>query len=111
MSVIEAPLTTETVTKRDVLHRAADIIEEFGWIQCSFRTNEKGDVVADPMKAVRFCALGAMGRACLDFGLEYRDRERFYGNPPFRSWMCFNDERGRTAQEVVAALREEAERA
>ena len=102
--------TEREVTKRDVLHRAADLLEEFGWCQFSFGQTENGDpALAGGREAVRFCALGAMGRACRDLGLDYGDRCKFYGSRGV-GWMRFNDTYGRTAQEVVAALREEAER-
>lgn len=113
MSIVERErVETEVapVTAKDVLHRTADLLEEFGWVQCSFGQDALGNEVSPTSPHVdRFCVLGAMGRACVDLGLDYGDREGFYGkNPPSGHWMAFNDAKGRTKAEVVSELRARA---
>jgi hypothetical protein len=91
----------ERPTVRDVLHRAADLLEEFGW--CQGRAGSKADGA--------MCAGGAVIEAVADFrnGPNFwttwsRFCEKYRGT----SW---NDAPGRTKEEVVTALREAAERA
>lgn len=112
MSVIEREERVE-VTTADVLNRAADLLEEFGWCQQAEARNYKGvgGDALDPDVA-RFCIYGALRRAGIDLGAP-----RYFG------WDCWdamglegapgpwNDEPGRTKAEVVAALRSAAEKA
>ena len=121
MGVIEAPQQTPPIeapapTKRDVLHRAADLLEEFGWCRFNFGSNAEGDALAsDDPRADRFCLLGALSRACLDLGLSYADRSRFYPELSAvigdRHPMMFNDSVAKDKNEVVAVLRKAADRA
>jgi hypothetical protein len=98
---IEAPQVEREVTEADVLHRAADLLEEFGWCQVKWGSKEDG----------YFCAHGALMAAATDLGLgcgpvfgkaEQRIRE-LHG-----SILGWNDQLGRTKEEVVAGLREAA---
>jgi hypothetical protein len=118
MSVIERERVEEkTVTKADVLHRAADLLEEFGWcrsVSARTATGEGTSVCAQD--AVQFCMLGAVHRAALDLGLDWPRPKGWKDWPPYKArdylglgWT-FNDDPGRTKAEVVAKLREEAER-
>lgn len=113
MSVIEE--RTETValpvTRRDVLHRAADILEEWGWKQRAS--------VWDGMTHRATCLLGAVHLATIDLqgrgGRSYisplcdtsKALDGAFGAPQ-QAWR-WNDEPGRTKAEVVALLREAAE--
>ena len=91
MSVIEAP----SVTTREVYLRAADLIEERGWCQGKFGTDD------------RLCILGAI------FAAE-REWHRSIGLDALRMVIGrdvivpWNDQEGRTQEEVVSALREAA---
>lgn len=98
--------TAEPVTTADVLHRAADLLEEFDWCQGNLGRNGA------------YCAMGAIGavvdRANLSPGEWYVALDvASFGLPasgtkhPLAHW---NDEPGRTKAEVVARLREAAER-
>lgn len=108
-------------TKRDVLHRAADLLGEFGWWQggyCPGGNLESAD---------RFCAAGAIRRSIADFrgvnaGLIsgndplLRECLSALGMNPYNgigttTVADWNDKPGRTKAEVVARLREAAERA
>jgi hypothetical protein len=105
--------TTREVTTREVLHRAADLLEEFGWCQ--------GQLFSRGRRA--YCVIGATARAAHDLGYEgdwtggygfVRDR---VGADLLRAvsggWFSgdWNDEPDRTKAEVVAKLREAAEAA
>ena len=129
MSVIEAPQRedgppqppppeTKEPTKRDVLHRAADLLEEFGWCQGI------GGMPGSSRHEGRFCYLGAVARASYDFGAEpsldpYRDAAEVLGliydwgrrGCAVAKTFDWNDDTARTRQEVVARLRAEAEAA
>jgi hypothetical protein len=113
MSVIEvrkpAEVTVE-VTRRDVLHRAADLIEEFGWRpgagSFAWHLREKT------------CLLGAVSRARWDFGdvcppnmsrydFGFAPLSPAFANANFA--FAWNDASGRTKAEVVALLRAEAD--
>jgi hypothetical protein len=104
----EAPQVTPKVTVRDVLHRAADLIEEFGWAQ---------GYAASFSKPGPFCAGTALMEAADDLGIGGRsifDTEAYNNlGAPFGvnctvpSW---NDRPGRTKGEVITLLREAAER-
>jgi hypothetical protein len=90
------PVRTEPTTA-DVLERAADIIEEVGWIQGEYGDASKG-----------LCILGAIGMAWRSFGGSFRavpDSHALLGLPNAAVW---NDARGRTKQQVVRRLREAA---
>lgn len=86
------------VTRREVLHRAADLLEEFGWGQGYYGSKKEG----------WFCAIGAIDAAADDLGYPNADEATM----PMYAWGSvtqFNDAPGRTKAEVVARLREAAE--
>lgn len=92
-----------TVTKKDVLHRAADLLGEFAWCQHEGGSKEEG----------RFCAAGAIGAAARDLTGSYPewDAGDWFGFATVQDLHEWNDTAGRTKAEVVARLREAAERA
>lgn len=103
MSTIEAPSVAPAVTRRDVLHRAADLLEEFGWWQFGYGSKQAG----------KFCALGAVDEALRDLGCEAMSSS-FASMPLYESLnggsvVDWNDAPYRTRAEVVARLREAAE--
>lgn len=113
------------VTEADVLRRAADLLEEFGWAQGYYAFSETGAYAAPTCSAaVRFCAVGAMTRAAWDLTRdEYDfDPDVALGLAGYRSFdakgrvtscgvPAWNDAPGRTREEVIARLREAAEAA
>ena len=106
---VEAP--QRVVTEADVLERAADLLEEFGWCQGGTAFDANGVLTyALAKNAVSFCAGGAIIRASVDLGLVGNGSwdlvPRSLSGIP--SW---NDDPGRTKTEVVARLREAAARA
>lgn len=124
---VEVALSTELappreVTVGDVLERAADLLEEFGWCQGSggmpWEEWQKGQRVSGP-----YCLLGAIGTALQDMhGHDYwtvqSPGKSRYGaaadllgcRDPKRVWM-WNDYPTRTAAEVVSYLRHAAREA
>jgi hypothetical protein len=114
---VETPQVEREVTEADVLHRAADLIEEFGWCQAVSARDVRGEgtSIVSP-EAVSFCIGGAVLRAGLDLGLDlYRpkgwtDYRRGYADELLGYHWDWNDKRGRTKAEVVARLRSAAER-
>lgn len=105
MSIIERERVTEvTVTTRDVLHRAADLIEEFGHTKRDLGGKDRG-----------FCAVGAWHEAAHDLG-EDGMALASAGDDALRavglnwvSLMLLNNAWDTTSQEVVAKLRGAAE--
>lgn len=103
--VVEAPAVVP-VTTRDVLHRAADLLEEFGWCQYDVGGKDRG-----------FCVMGAVMEANRDYGRDYFQDHAVLGNLVWgdlpRDWGGFpidwNNAPGRTKAEVVARLREAAD--
>lgn len=106
-SVVE-PGTVE-VTEADVLLRAADLLEEFGWCQGHAGSKREGE----------FCARGAIIEAHRDLTGERLDLwgdattmgyDNFVSrNLGLSKTLCaFNDSLGRTKAEVTAALRSAA---
>lgn len=103
---VQAPVSNPAVTTRDVLHRAADLLEEFGWCQGRNGSRAEGQM----------CIGGAVREACRDFGFEYgtgsamhhalKNAARAFFPSGAPVW---NDATGRTRAEVVARLREAAE--
>lgn len=101
MSVTEATPVTRpevvVVTAADVLNRAADLLEEFGFCQHRLGSKAEGQM----------CAVGAMQEAAMDTGGFWLDAWALYfrrhGDP-----VSFNNAPGRTKAEVVAKLREAA---
>lgn len=122
MTALAPATTTEPVrettvapaepTVREVLHRAADLLEEFGWCQGYFAEDSAGEwVEEDDAAAVAFCASGALLRAMADLNAPYmRSTNELLKTPPgFSHTPEWNDAPGRTKAEVVACLREAAE--
>lgn len=109
----EVEVTRHEVTTADVLERAADLLEEFGWCQQHYALTEEGEIsLPDQGDAVQFCAAGAAMRSMFDFGLEnwtggHGLVKAAFGGEASR----WNDEPGRTKEEVVARLREAARKA
>lgn len=118
MSVVERERVEEAkreVTEADVLHRAADLLEEFGWCQGDDAKDADGRSLIDPTspRAVSFCVGGAYTRACDDLGrdthaLSIMHLKEVLGVSELFVYL-WNDRPGRTKQEVVSALRSAAE--
>lgn len=115
--------TVAPVTRREVLHRAADLLEEFGHCKGLYAKDNLGHSV-DPCDsdATAFCIAGALGRALVDLGHARRDVGKagtrlLYDIPWGRdsssdvARMDWNDAPERTRAEVVTRLREAAEAA
>jgi hypothetical protein len=101
------PKAPAEVTTRDVLHRAADLLEEFGWCRFVQAQNEKGEQVdITDSEVVEFCMVGAYWRAAIDLDASCPDLSGLGGRD-----ARWNNEPERTKEEVVAWLRESAERA
>lgn len=106
---VETEVVTPPVTTKDVLHRAADLLEEFGWCQGNSALAEDGEAVfsqnfeTDKRRRVAFCHNGAIKQAKIDLG--------FHGQTGWGDDAAFrwNDEPGRTKAEVVTRLRNAAE--
>jgi hypothetical protein len=96
-----APVTTK-VTTADVLNRAADLLEEFGW--CQGRAGSKAEGT--------MCLDRAIGEAEKDLGiLLARARTTLSEHIGIPLPFIWNDTPGRTKEEVVRALREAARNA
>jgi hypothetical protein len=115
MSVIERERVEEkTVTGADALHRAADLLEEFGWTSGKLCRDSDGKGLSDARdpSAVSFCVSGAMGRAAMDLGggtALWDDAFRILHQRLGAGPVEWNDRLGRTKAEVVSALRSAAE--
>ncbi len=119
MSVIERErVEAPVVTEADVLNRAADLLEEFGWLQlkmCPEGWNALGRTQGP------FCLVGAITRARLDFGgdmfndgvgVSLTEQAAKLVDPDSDGHPDFwNDSPDRTKEEVISALREAAARA
>lgn len=120
MTVTEAPspTTVRPVTRRDVLHRAADVLEEWGW--------KRWTALNDPLHYLTrgpSCLLKAVVWARIDLGETppvIRDDavDQYYAFgyepltsefPDYRAAYSWNDHHARSYQEVVARLRAAAE--
>lgn len=106
MSVVEREVEVPVVapvTTRDVLHRAADLLEEFGWCQLDDGSKASGSM----------CLIGSVRAAAGDLGFnEALALRSVYASPAIPSLpMHWNDAPGRTREEVIARLREAAETA
>lgn len=69
----EAPAVVEKPTEVQVLERAAEILEEYGWVQCciiEFTDGTQPDHIDDirDARGGAYCAMGAIWRAAADFG-------------------------------------------
>ncbi len=89
-----------------VLERAAEVVMN-GWTQGWFAKTKNGDLVTTgDVKAVTFCAAGALRVACRELKASplVRDKLREVINtilPPNSSLTSWNDQDGRTAEEVA----------
>lgn len=98
------PVAPSVVTEADVLRRAADLLEEFGWCQGEYGSKQDE----------KFCAVGACWEAKRELGLdvcgdEYLQwPESALGLADVPPW---NDDPARTKEEVIARIRAAAERA
>jgi hypothetical protein len=111
MTVVERERVQTEVTVRDVLHRAVDLLEEFGWCQGENEVRDNRP----------FCVGTAIQRAVIDYGIDWTDVEPHEWNAYLHSaWdacrfdrdmVQWNDTPGRTKAEVVARLRAAAEAA
>lgn len=91
------------VSVADVLTRAADLLEEFGWRQGDYGSKREGT----------FCMLGAVDAACGDLGANFHNDGvclALYKSFEDASVVKWNDAPGRTKAEVVAKLRDAAAR-
>jgi hypothetical protein len=94
------PTRTEPTTK-DLLNRAADILEEFDW--CQGQTGSR--------RIEAMCMAGAISEAALDLGangLTMRTSCQSLHALIGTGFVSWNDEPGRTKAQVVAKLREAA---
>lgn len=105
-----------------MLHRAADLLGEFGHSQGFAAFDEEGENIDWRSHSARsFCAAGAISRAAHDLGFPFipghdlapdyglADRLLFGETNDYTATWRWNDARGRTKAEVVARLREAAE--
>ena len=118
MSTTLQPAKIETVTRRDVLHRAADLIEEFGWCQgTGGMPFEPNTGLSEAKHKGAFCFLGSIAQAVYDLKGERisYDAVEYLGHDCFSdaSTLCWqwNDAPGRSYREVVERLRCAAEEA
>lgn len=100
-----------------VLRNAADLIEPEGrWTQCAAARDGEGRKVTpgDP-RAVEWCGAGAIRRVAGGFGdvSDVAERAMNAWRDVVGHWLVgsWNDDKGRTADEVVAALRAAADEA
>lgn len=99
---------------RKDLNDAADLIEKTGWtIDACARNAEGKDVKSNAPDACAFCVSGALRRVTCETRSRPGQRylaaanmfTRFVGTESIAEW---NDEGGRTKDEVIKALREAA---
>lgn len=98
---------TDPQTVADVLDAAADLLEKpKAWTQfATARASNRKPVSAVSDKAVCFCAGGAIVRAAGGVSQASNALRTLLFSLPEGSIADFNDEKGRTQSEVVAALR------
>lgn len=103
IAIVKAPVKPVKTTA-DVLRGAARLLEEFGWCQLEWESPTR-----------RMCASGAINMAASGDANVYsrlgdaaKDEVRRYLDYPMLAW---NDTPGRTAAEVIAALRAAADAA
>lgn len=101
------------MTPSEILLKAADLIEQKGWTRYGYARDEDGnDVNPTSRHAVCFCAIGAIRASANDRGLGSLSRTavRFAEDAlDCNSLDDWNDEFGRTKEEVVEALRRAAQ--
>jgi hypothetical protein len=105
-------MTKPPLTWRKLLLAAAELIHRKGWCQRVAARNRAGTVEAyDSKWAVRFCPLGAFWRVSKQANLTdplYRSAMDALCAVVGRRVISWNDARGRTKAEVVAAMRKAA---
>jgi len=100
------------VTTAEILRKAADLIEPEGkWTQGYYARNSSGDIrVATDSEAVCWCAIGAIRKVSHTTAsreaIVVAQMLGFKGSDELVNW---NDAKGRTQAEVVAALRAAAD--
>jgi hypothetical protein len=111
-TIVEATPTVVPVTRRDVLRRAADLLEEFGWCQMDEARAGDEPVSVNDSRVDRFCIGGAVRRALIELTAAEHDNHPYdyIGQVWDGNIVDWNDAPGRTKSEVVARLREAAER-
>ena len=102
---------------QEILVRAADIIEDYGWTRGAFARDPNGDKVPETSPdACRFCALGAIRRATFDVldGSDHQEAERAAN--ALNETICgafdvadWNDNYADGGEHVAASLRKAAE--
>lgn len=98
---LPAEVKTPEVTEQEVLDRAADLLEEFGWHQGSFARDSNGrSIFPWQPEAQSFCAVGALLRARRDL-----DGQFPLNDGEMADLMCWNDQDNRSREAVVLALR------
>ena len=118
------PMTTKT--RLELICLRAALLVEYGWTQRASATDHRGIPTSpeDP-KAVSWCATGAMARAAYEIvGKDEDAREAAYEEAELEIWLWlnpgsdeddaedhevsiedWNDEKGRTVEEVASLLR------
>lgn len=106
---VVAPVTTS-----DVLNRAADLLEEQGWMR-GVQGLPHRQWYAGRRPLVPLCYLGSIVQAGLDLGVGPKGGFYFWAantvGEPWDAATRWNDARGRTREEVIARLREAADAA
>jgi hypothetical protein len=99
------------MTPEQALSAAADLIESRGWTTRYYARNESGQSVCyRDDRAACYCAMGAIGAvANRDYDLDEAACNRLRRSLGIDSIAEWNDAPGRTAEEVVTALRKAAE--
>jgi hypothetical protein len=103
-------VSSPAVTTSDILHRAADLLEEFGWCQ-GVEAKDQDGFSCNPFRGsvAQLCMGGAVRRARFEFGgVSELDNPYDWHEAIDPNW---NDQPGRTKAEVVARLRHAAEAA
>lgn len=92
------------MTPLEVLQKARERIAQ-GWTQCSFARTQTGSPCdSGDKRAVTFCAAGAINASSPPSSVERSEAHRLLGRVTLVSTMEFNDKRGRTQAEVLAAF-------
>lgn len=97
-TIVEKPVEVQ------ILERAAELLEEFGWCQCALATFTDG-TVPDELENIHdsrigsFCAMGAIWRATADLG---------YMSPKWKDLVTEVKRRGLGANEIFNVLAHKA---
>lgn len=103
--------TQEPRALADILNAAADLIERVGWTQDQWaRTADGSTAQQDGSDAACFCLWGAVQHVCGNDDSQTDDALAvFRAATGIQTYIEWNDTKGRTREEVVAALRQSAE--